>query len=125
MNVRCTALLGVLLFAAACSQTPAQSPIAKVAGAHPATVRAVAGSVWVGRTSVSEPHSAWELPARGEVADLDVMPLGESGGFAVTFRQGGARWQGYLDPKLHAMGTLEQVDESPAGATLVASGTPR
>ena len=66
---------------------------------------------------VSEPHPAWALPAHGEVAELGVSPIGSSGGFAVTFRQGGARWQGYLDPKLRAMGDLEQLDEAPAGAT--------
>jgi hypothetical protein len=125
MNVQRAAILGVLLLAAACSQTPVNSPIARVAGPHPATVRAVAGSVWVGRSIVSEPHTAWALPTQGEVADLDVMPIGSSGGFSVTFRQGGAQWQGYLDPKLHPMGELEQVDETPASATLVASGTTR
>jgi hypothetical protein len=124
MNVHRAAILGVLLLAAACSQTPVNSAtVARVDGPHPAFVRATAGSVWVGASTVSEPHSAWTLPARGDVADLDVMPIGSSGGFAVTFRQGGAQWQGYLDPHLRAMGDLEQVDTRPATATLVAAST--
>ena len=125
MNVQRTAILGVLLLAAACSQTPVQSPVARVNGPQPAIVRATAGSVWVGKTLVSEPRAAWPLPAQGEVANLDVMPIGSAGGFAVTFRQGGTRWQGYLDPKLHAMGDLEQVEDAATGPTQVASDAPR
>lgn len=122
------AILGVLLLAAACTQSPlnsASSAVAQTAHPHPATVRAASGSVWVGASIVSEPRSAWALPAHGDVAELAVAPIGSSGGFAVTFRQGGARWQGYLDPELHAMGDLEQVDEKPSGSALVASDTPR
>lgn len=126
MNAQCTAIFGVLLFAAACTQTPIQSPIARVVGPQPAVVRATAGSVWVGKTIASEPRPAWALPAQGDVENLDVMPIGSSGGFAVTFRQGGSRWEGYLDPKLQAMGELERVSDTATGATqAVASDTPR
>lgn len=125
MNVQRGSILGVLLFAAACTQTPVSSPPAKVGGPRPAAVRAFAGSVWVGASAVSEPRSAWPLPSHGEVAELDVFPLGSSGGFLVTFRQGGARWQGYLDPQLHAVSELETMDETPKRVTLAVSGAPQ
>ena len=126
MNVQRASILGILLFAAACTQqTPVSSPPAKVGGPRPAAVRAFAGAVWVGASAVSEPRSAWPLPSHGEVAELDVFPLGSSGGFLVTFRQGGARWQGYLDPQLRAVSNLEPLDETPKGVTLVVAGAPQ
>lgn len=109
-------LAAAMLSTVACTQTEVSTPVAHVDGFHPATVRAVAGSVWVGQYLSSEPRSAWALPGRGDVQELRIAPYGEHGGFAVRFRQGGAEWQGWLDEDLHAMSELEQVrDHASAG----------
>lgn len=105
-----------MLWTVACSQIPVNTAVARVDGFHPATVRAAAGSVWVAQYTSSEPRSAWALPSRGEVQELRIVPNGEHGGFAVTFRQGGALWEGRLDEDLHAMGDLEQVQDTASAA---------
>lgn len=121
MDLRHTLLGAAMLSTLACAQLPASAPVAQVDGVHPATVRAVAGSVWVGQYLSSEPRSAWALPARGEVRDLHVVPEGEHGGFAVTFQQGGAVWQGRLDEDLHATSELAQVRDTAAVSRVAAS----
>jgi len=122
MLVRCTAILGVLLFAAACSQTPVKTPMAEVTGTHPATIRASAGTLWVARTVGTEPRPAWALPSKGKVEGLDVTALGAAMGYVVTFHQGGVTWIGYLDPKLAPAGTLQPMAGGENGATRVAIG---
>jgi len=109
-----------MLCTVACAQTPVNTAVARVDGFHPATVRAVAGSVWVAQYTSSEPRSAWSLPSQGTVQDLRIWPYGEHGGFAVTFRQGGATWEGRLDEDLHAMGDLAQVRDT-ASSTLASN----
>jgi len=122
MDLRRILLGSAMLWTVACTQTPANTAVARVDGFHPATVRAVAGSVWVGQYLSSEPRPAWALPARGPVRDLRIAPTGEHGGFAVTFRQGDAAWQGWLDEDLHTMSDLEQVRDGES-ATLLAGDT--
>ena len=96
----------------ACAQTSVNTAVARADGFHPATVLAVAGSVWAAQYASSEPRSAWSLPAQGAVQDLRISPNGEHGGFAVRFRQGGASWEGRLDEDLHATGDLAQVRDT-------------
>ena len=87
------------------------APVSLDEAGRPLTVRAEAGSLWTCAHVWTETRHAWDMPARGPVEDLMVWPLPGSGGYVVTFRQGGVAWRGELDAERTARGPLS------AGAT--------